>query len=84
MEGKNITIKCRCGFTLFEYFKAKKGRLQKCYIPRIKVDNVGITQLSNGSMPICPKCQKNLGRVTIIHGMPALKINHGTVEKIRT
>ena len=84
VKGRVIKIKCKCGFLLFEYYKDKKGRLQKCYLERIRVDNVGVSGLSNNKEPICPKCSKKLGRITQIHGIPALKINHGTIEKIRT
>jgi len=84
MEGKIIKIKCKCGFLLFEYFKDKRGRLQKCYLEGIKRDYVGVINLPNNVNPKCPRCNKELGRIMLIHGIPALKINHGTVEKIRT
>ena len=82
-KGRVVKVECRCGETLIKYFKGGRGRLIKCYLDNILVDNVGITDLPLGSRPSCPGCGKELGLVQIIRGRPALKINQGTIKHIR-
>ena len=81
--GKIIDIHCRCGYKLFRYFKAGKGRLLKCLISRLTDDYVGLSGAETFSKPICPKCGEELGIVMMIHGEPALKLNQGTIQSIR-
>jgi len=81
--GKIIEIKCRCGFLLFRYFKAGKGRLIKCLISRLTEDNVDLSGAATFSRPLCPQCGSELGIVMMIHGEPALKLNQGTIQSIR-
>lgn len=81
--GKIIDIECRCGFLLFRYFKAGKGRLIKCMIGRLSEDNVGLSGAPTFSRPLCPNCKKELGIIMMIHGEPALKLNQGTIKSIR-
>ncbi len=81
--GKLIDIECRCGEHLFRYFKAGKGRLIKLMIARITEDKVGLAGAETFSRPLCPKCQKELGIIMMIHGEPALKLNQGTIQSIR-
>jgi len=81
--GKIIEINCRCGATLFRYFKAGKGRLIKCLISRLTEDFVGLKGADTFSRPVCPQCGKELGIIMMIHGEPALKLNQGTIESIR-
>jgi hypothetical protein len=81
--GKIIDIECHCGFKLFRYYKAGKGRLIKCIISRLSEDNAGISGLQNQSRPQCPKCGRELGIIALIHGEPALKLNQGTIKPIR-
>ncbi|MDD4309725.1 MAG: hypothetical protein PHO32_05050 [Candidatus Cloacimonetes bacterium] len=81
--GKIIEINCRCGFHLFRYFKAGKGRLIKCLISRFTDDFVGLKGAETFSRPLCPNCSKELGIIMMIHGEPALKLNQGTIESIR-
>lgn len=81
--GKIIDIECRCGFLLFRYFKAGKGRLIKCLISRLTEDNVGLQGAATFSRPLCPSCQKELGIIQMIHGEAALKLNQGTIKSIR-
>jgi len=81
--GKIIDIDCRCGYKLFRYFKAGKGRLIKCLISRLTDDYVGLKGSPTFSRPVCPNCGKELGIVMMIHGEPALKLNQGTIESIR-
>ena len=80
--GKIIEIDCRCGYQLFRYFKAGKGRLIKCLVSRLEEDNVGLKGLETFSRPLCPQCGKELGIIMMIHGEPALKINQGTIQSI--
>lgn len=81
--GRIVTLECRCGYRLFRYFKAGKGRIIKCFLARLEADFVGITGAENFSRPRCPQCGKELGIIMMIHGEPALKINHGTIKDIR-
>ncbi|MDZ4182216.1 MAG: hypothetical protein U1B83_05005 [Candidatus Cloacimonadaceae bacterium] len=81
--GKIVDIHCQCGFLLFRYFKAGKGRIIKCLIPRITQDNVGLNGAETFSKPLCPSCAKELGIIMMIHGEPALKLNQGSIKSIR-
>lgn len=81
--GKIIEINCRCGFKLFRYFKAGKGRLIKCLVSRLSDDFVGLKGAETFSRPLCPNCGKELGIIMMIHGEPALKLNQGTIESVR-
>jgi hypothetical protein len=82
-KGRVITVECQCGQPLFKYYKGGRGRLIKCYLDEIRTDHVGIGTEPVGSRPTCPGCDKELGIIRIVRGRPALKINHGTVRKIR-
>jgi len=81
--GKIITIECKCGRKLFRYFKAGKGRIIKCFIDRMADDYVGLQNAETFSKPICPQCGKDLGIIMMIRGNPALKLNQGTIKKVR-
>ena len=81
--GKIIDIHCGCGYLLFRYFKAGKGRLIKCLISRLSEDNVGLQGAATFSRPLCPSCGKELGIIMMIHGEPALKLNQGTIKGVR-
>lgn len=81
--GKIIDIHCKCGYLLFRYFKAGKGRLIKVLISRLSEDNVGLGKVETHSRPLCPQCQKKIGIIMMIHGEPALKLNQGTIRPVR-
>lgn len=78
-----LDVQCKCGYLLFRYYKAGKGRLIKCMIDRLTDDFVGIKGAATHSRPLCPSCKKELGIVMMIHGKPALKLNQGTIIPIR-
>ena len=82
-SGRIIDVKCRCGYLLFRYYKAGKGRLIKWLISRLTDDFVGLKGAETFSRPKCPKCGKELGIIMMIHGEPALKLNQGTIATIR-
>lgn len=82
--GKLLNIDCGCGYRLFRYFKAGKGRIVKCFINRITEDNVGLSDAETFSKPLCPQCGKELGIVMMIRGEPALKLNQGTIRKAKS
>jgi len=82
--GKSINVECQCGYLLFKYHKGGHGRLIKCFLDKIIEDNVGVTLLANGERPVCPQCNKALGIIRFVNGKPALKLNQGTIKKIRT
>lgn len=81
--GKIIDINCRCGYLLFRYYKAGKGRLIKCLLSRLTEDKVGLKGAATFSRPLCPSCGAELGIIMMIHGEPALKLNQGSIQSIR-
>ncbi len=81
--GKLVDIDCQCGYRLFRYFKAGKGKIIKCFIERLSADFVGLQGCETHSKPLCPSCGKELGIVMMIGGKPALKLNQGTIKAIR-
>ena len=81
--GKIIDIDCKCGFLLFRYFKAGKGRLIKVLISRLTEDKVGLCGAETHSRPQCPNCGKDIGIIMMIHGEPALKLNQGSIKTVR-
>jgi hypothetical protein len=82
-KARVVKVECRCGETLFKYHKGGRGRLIKCFLDNILIDNIGITNLPLGSRPTCPGCGKEIGLIRIVRGRPALKINQGTIKPIR-
>jgi hypothetical protein len=78
-----IKVKCRCGYVLFKYCKVGTGRLVKCYIPRILEDYVGVQEMPLHSKPKCPQCNKDIGIIKFIKGMPTIKLNQGTIKPFR-
>lgn len=85
MAIKTVDVYCKNGHLLFgKYIKMKPGFLMKCYIPRIGVDKVGVANLRVGTDVFCPECKLRIGRIKMVHGMPAVFINHGTVKRIKT
>jgi hypothetical protein len=83
MKTRVVKVQCQCGQLLFKYYKGGRGRLIKCFLDEIRDDQVGIHDEQLGTRPTCPACDKELGEIRIVRGRPALKINHGTVQKIR-
>ena len=83
-KGRVIKVHCRCGRLLFKYLKGGRGRLIKLYLSETQQDDVGIVDEPLGTRPVCPSCGKGLGIIRIIRGRPALKINQGTVQQMRT
>jgi len=81
--GRVIKVYCRCGQLLCRYYKAGRGRLLKCYLDQIREERAALSTLALGARPACPDCGKELGVVQMIHGRPALKLNHGTVKETR-
>nr|MDK2850958.1 hypothetical protein [Candidatus Cloacimonadota bacterium] len=81
--GKIIDINCKCGFLLFRYFKAGKGRLIKVIISRLTEDMVGLRGAQTHSRPRCPNCGKDLGIIMMMQGEPALKLNQGSIKTVR-
>jgi hypothetical protein len=85
-----IDIKCKRDHVVFgHYRKVIAGRLLKCYIDEIKFDNIGVKGLPNETDVFCKECQKEniitrVGRIGLVHGRPAVVINHGGTKPIRT
>ena len=81
--GKTLQVECQCGQVLLTYHKQGKGRLIKCFLSEIRTDHVGLVDLSLGTRPVCPGCYKTLGEIRLVSGRPALKLNQGTIKKLR-
>ncbi|MBJ2130583.1 hypothetical protein JC525_16760 [Alteromonas sp. IB21] len=71
---KTVQIYCeKCKFQLLKYRKGGKGALVKCFKTRI-VENFTIDE------GVCPSCESQFARSTLIRGTPALKIVGGKVN----
>jgi hypothetical protein len=85
MTGKTVNIFCKNGHLLFSgYRKEKSGFLMKCYIDKIGGDYAGVGGLANQTDVFCPEYRLRIGRVSLVHGRPAVVINHGTVKRVHT
>ena len=70
---KSVKIFCaRCGASLFHYKKAGKGALVKCFKERISKD-------FTSAPGVCPECEQQFARDTLVRGTPAYKIIGGKV-----
>lgn len=56
----------------------------KCYINMIGKDYVGVTNLQNGTNVFCKECGIRVGRISQVHGRPAVVVNHGGIKKVTT
>lgn len=71
---RTVQIFCaKCRFQLFKYRKGGKGALVKCFKERIVEDYT----VEEG---ICPACNTQFARNTIIRGTPAFKMVGGKVH----
>jgi|GEM_PF-1704228 len=90
VKQKIIDIKCKNGHLLFhKYRNLRPGNLMRCYINQIGYDLIGVDDLINGTDVYCPTCQKNnvdlrIGRIGMVHGRPAVIVNHDGIKSIRT
>ena len=87
MSSKIIDVYCQCGNKLAKYEKRKSGFLMKMYLDCILDDpnDIFLNKKFNLNDDIfCPKCQKRIATIKMIHGRLSAKINHGVVNKIST
>lgn len=90
MATKIIDVECKFGHLLFaRYTKDRAGFLMKCYVEKIGEDKIGISKLPNETVVFCPECKREgretkVGRIAMVHGKPAIVINHGGVKRIKT
>jgi hypothetical protein len=90
-KGRVLRVECQCGQPLFKYYKAGRGRLIKCYLDEVREDYAGIAESANKGRsfgqqpprPTCPACGRELGEIRLVRGRPALKLNQGTIQKVR-
>ncbi len=79
-----VKVECRCGFILFKYRKIGKGKLIKCYLPRILSDYVNLAEgIKIGTNVLCPRCDKRVGIIFGIKGVCAIKLNQGQIKPFR-
>ena len=82
-----IEVECKCGQSLARYFKDIPGLLIKMYLSEIRIDRAGVFQkvpaLQTGSQIYCPKCQKLIAVVELVHGRPAAKLQQGNIKRMR-
>lgn len=70
---KTVDVFCNpCKTQLFKYRKGGKGSLVKCFKERISQDYTN-------SPGICPGCEVQFARDTLVRGTPAFKIIGGKV-----
>ncbi|OIP06662.1 hypothetical protein COS66_00140 [Candidatus Berkelbacteria bacterium CG06_land_8_20_14_3_00_43_10] len=82
---KTIDVYCKNDHILFEkYRKVKSGLLLKCYIDEIRTDHCNVKTLHNSDYVMCPECSITIGIIGLVHGRPAVIINHGGTRKVRT
>ncbi|RUO33954.1 hypothetical protein [Aliidiomarina soli] len=71
---RTVNVYCaRCKTQLFKYRKGGKGALVKCFIERIVED------MTNAPC-VCPGCEQQFARQTMIRGAPAYKMIGGKVH----
>ncbi|WP_047044689.1 hypothetical protein [Vibrio mexicanus] len=71
--SRTVDIFCKkCRTQLFKYRKGGKGALVKCFIERI------VTDYTSGEC-LCPGCESEFGRKTLIRGTAAIKFSGGKV-----
>ena len=84
-KQKKIDVHCKNGHLIFgRYLKDKRGFLMKCYIDMIGKDYIGVSGLPNKTDVFCKDCNIRIGRISQVHGRPAVVINHGGVKRIKT
>jgi hypothetical protein len=87
-EIKIVEVQCRCGTELARYRKEGKGHLIKMFLRGILIDRAGVflkqPPLPTGTNIICPKCEKRVATIQMIHGEPAAKMNQGAIKPINT
>jgi hypothetical protein len=85
MDAKTIDVFCKNGHLVFgKYRKVKSGFLMKCYVDMIAEDYAGVNGLANNTEVFCPVCKIRVGRIGMVHGRPAVIINHGGVKRVKT
>lgn len=83
MKTKVVNVTCKCGFTLFKYQKSGSGSLIKCFRDNIIESNIDIENVELLTKIVCPYCKKEIGYWYRFRGKIALKLNNGTVHKIK-
>ncbi|MDP2562015.1 hypothetical protein [Psychrobium sp. 1_MG-2023] len=73
LPQKAVKIFCfNCRALLYKYRKGGKGSLVKCFKERITEDYTSVSGM-------CPECEQQFARETMIRGAPAFKIIGGKV-----
>jgi len=83
---KTVNVYCRNGHLLFKnYLKVGRGKLIKCYFDKIATDYTTSQRLPVGEdVPCADKtCGLRIGRVAMVRGRPAVKLNQGGIKQIR-
>ncbi|MBH0056785.1 hypothetical protein I6F65_07410 [Pseudoalteromonas sp. SWXJZ94C] len=71
--SRTVDIFCsQCKTQLYTYRKGGKGALIKCFVERI-------VQNYTQQIGICPSCERQFARTTVIRGVPAYKMIGGKV-----
>ncbi|WP_114764708.1 hypothetical protein [Vibrio rhodolitus] len=74
LPSKTVEVFCtNCKFRLFKYKKGGKGALVKCFKERI-VEDFTVKPC------ICPNCEREFARDTLVRGTPAFKMIGGKVS----
>ena len=83
---KTIDVYCRNGHLLFKnYLKVGRGKLIKCYFDKIAIDYTLSQKLKLGQDVPCvdKNCDLRIGRVAMVRGRPAVRLNQGGIKQMR-
>ena len=70
LPERSVKVFCKCKTQLYVYKKGGKGSLVKCFVERIAQD-------FTTEECVCPSCNAQFARPTMIRGKPAFKIIGG-------
>ncbi|OQY37062.1 MAG: hypothetical protein B6226_05620 [Candidatus Cloacimonetes bacterium 4572_65] len=83
MKSKVVDVTCKCGQVLFKYRKSGSGALIKCFTSNVLSSSIDVDNIHLLEKAHCPFCKKEIGYWNRINGKIALKLNNGTVKKIK-
>ena len=83
MRSKVLDVDCKCGYNIFKYRKFGSGTLINCHRDCIIESSIEIDNIDLLTKTFCPNCQKELGYWHMVRGKVSLKLNNGTIEKIK-
>lgn len=83
---KTINVYCKNGHLLFKnYLKVGRGKLIRCYFDKMAIDYTLGQKLKLGKNVLCADkdCDLRIGRIAMVRGRPAVRLNQGGIKQIR-